>query len=124
MLPKVCDWYKRDFGANNFEVLKWLFHYLGVEQKKTVNMLSGLGYVSLKYTDYSWTLALPKRLELPAQQRQVSLASSSDNISLVREGTRFVDEEEATEGGSREESEGEKEKEKGPEPVLSIFRKF
>ncbi|KAL6076546.1 Ternary complex factor MIP1 leucine-zipper protein [Balamuthia mandrillaris] len=67
VLPKVFDWYQNDFGGTNFDVIKWAFQYLTRQQKRTLNSMSEMGYVSIKYLNYDWTPSFPQSLTIPEE---------------------------------------------------------
>jgi hypothetical protein len=62
-VPKVFDWYRRDFAEDMRGVIKWMYENLNGEMKRQMNSLSNFGYLTVKYGDYNWAPALPVLLQ-------------------------------------------------------------
>ncbi len=55
-LSKIFQWYFKDFGDTNIELLKWISDYLLDDQKLLVNDLIVNNNISLDYKEYNWLL--------------------------------------------------------------------
>jgi len=62
-LPKLFDWYKKDFGGKSTEVILWAFQFLSPQQKELLHPLTNEGYLTIEYMPYDWSPALPLLLD-------------------------------------------------------------
>ena len=60
-LPRICQYYAKDFGGSKSRVLKMLMPYMSQQMERDVKVLlkqkkAGAGKVKLRYGDFDWSL--------------------------------------------------------------------
>mmetsp|Transcript_2512 Transcript_2512/g.8926 ORF Transcript_2512/g.8926 Transcript_2512/m.8926 type:complete len:872 (+) Transcript_2512:51-2666(+) len=54
VLSRIFQWYARDFGDNNKEILLWIAQFLDKDRKAELLYLLNNGKVKVKYATYDW----------------------------------------------------------------------
>ncbi len=55
-MSKIFQWYFKDFGDTEGQVLSWISDYLSPEDKLSIQQLISNGVVVVSYNDYNWQL--------------------------------------------------------------------
>ena len=57
ILSKIFQWYFKDFGSTNSELLQWISNYLSDDQKLLIqDLISNNIDISFDYKEYNWLL--------------------------------------------------------------------
>ena len=67
MLPKVCQWYEKDWGSTN-DCARSLVKFLGAEKQQAVQKaMAGRGGVDVKYLPHNFTCSPLTLIEDPVR---------------------------------------------------------
>ena len=71
MLPKVCQWYEKDWGSTN-ECARSLVKFLGAEKQQAVQKaMAGRGGVDVKYLPFDFTCSPLTLIDDAAELRPI-----------------------------------------------------